>query len=570
MCYSVVAYNSSPALVNTKGESANNFGSRDINFNFHPRTNSAQDSSYQLVHSPNHSAYSSVNSNYLQSIKAKPLSKDMTGFAARGFLGARWASDFSGFHHIRMNTHSGRDERMESVRVSPMNRKKKIMKDMSNKGIRREGNYNKRSTSEERDKNISHSSAKSNQVLDINHKAYNGHVKNIAPKINRFYDKDIHSYKRQIYAKTNGDITPNQRNANNNISPILDSPSEPAGIFTNGTLLNDRRVRKRDQLIENESKSLHSKHGSHSIRNNQRADKMHRRETTRTETDTLPRRKSSTTENVEFDHFETKHVSSILYDEEFIHRNTIKSCIDHKKSLSLCKAGLDQIPEAVFDIKDLDTLNLRGNDIVNVPSKICKLGRLSSLHLEKNKIQYIPNELSSMSCLRNLNVNENNIGRLPVYFCSLKNLQELHIGWNGLSYLPTELHHLINLQVLDLRGNAFLEFPKCVLKLTNLSNLDFGWNCLEKLPEDIGNLGNLTKLGLHHNKLESLPESMNRLQLLQHLYLRGNLFSDLPAVVGELVALSTLDLSDNNIMCSVPIAKRPDALVGDIPIFILL
>lgn len=147
--------------------------------------------------------------------------------------------------------------------------------------------------------------------------------------------------------------------------------------------------------------------------------------------------------------------------------------------LDLSLQQLTAFPEqALFDF--LQAINLRHNEITEIPAEIVKLGKLQELDLSFNQIKEIPH--------------------LP------KSLLILNLGHNNLSEFPKTLFHLENLKELILQGNSFPEIPKEITQLVNLEICFLGYNQkLKDLPVETGfqSLENLKCLDIQ--KCSALP-----------------------------------------------------------------
>ncbi|XP_035233782.1 leucine-rich repeat protein lrrA-like isoform X2 [Stegodyphus dumicola] len=186
---------------------------------------------------------------------------------------------------------------------------------------------------------------------------------------------------------------------------------------------------------------------------------------------------------------------------------------------------LDEIPETVLKLTEIQKLFLNYNNLTRVPSLLCKnLLSLSCLSLNGNMLEHLPDEIGCLSHLCELYIKENNLLKLPE---SISNLQKL--------------------QKLCLTGNQILELPESLSSLVNLTELTADENALENLPHNFGNLCSLTYLDVSGNAISSLPESFGKLNCLKVLNLSDNCLCCLPESFQDLSKLEVIDLTNNKI-----------------------
>lgn len=148
---------------------------------------------------------------------------------------------------------------------------------------------------------------------------------------------------------------------------------------------------------------------------------------------------------------------------------------------------------------EVETLNLTGKNITELPPEIGQLTRLRGLDLTANKLTTLPPEIGQLT-----------------------NLRKLFLGGNGFASIPAEVAKLIQLEVLYLHVNLLSEFPPELCQLPNLESITLDNNKLTTLPPQINLLTNLRYLYVSNNKLVTLPQEIVQLSNLTLLYLRDN------------------------------------------------
>ena len=254
---------------------------------------------------------------------------------------------------------------------------------------------------------------------------------------------------------------------------------------------------------------------------------------------------------------------------------------------------LKEIPIEVFELEQLEKLDLRFNYIKEVPKEIFKLKNLKYLDLIGNRkltgisqqliqlssliylgvvldineslpnwlkqipklgldfsnhrLTEIPNAIFQLQNLTVLHLNDNQLTSLPESISKLTSLTHLHLSSNQLTSLPKSISKLTSLTCLNLSVNQLISLPEFITKLTSLTWLDLSFNQLTSLPESISKLTSLTQLHLSVNLLTSLPEFISKLTSLTHLCLVSNQLTTFPESISKLTSLTELYLSSNQL-----------------------
>ncbi len=208
---------------------------------------------------------------------------------------------------------------------------------------------------------------------------------------------------------------------------------------------------------------------------------------------------------------------------------------------------LKEIPSEVFELEQLECLNLSINQLQNLPDSISNLSNLTELYLAGNQLTNLPESISKLSNLTQLNLNGNQLTKLPESIAKLSNLTQLDLNNNQLTNLPVFIAKLSKLIQLDLSFNQFKKLPESITNFSKLTKLNLTGNQLKKLPESITKLFNLIHLYLSVNQLINFPEVITKLSNLTHLYLSFNKLKNLPESITKISNLTELDLSNNQL-----------------------
>lgn len=193
--------------------------------------------------------------------------------------------------------------------------------------------------------------------------------------------------------------------------------------------------------------------------------------------------------------------------------------------LNLNSKGLTEVPDEVWQLKNVKTLVLNGNQLTTVSPGIANLGNsLTRLYLTGNKLLSLPPEIKELSNLVELYLNHNQLTSLPNEIWHLKSLQILDLSQNPLGQLPPQIENLADsLTQLCLTETKLLALPTEIGKLHNLTKLQLNNNKLTEIPNEFWQLTNLVNLDIRKNKLTYIsPQIANLRDNLKELLLAGN------------------------------------------------
>lgn len=268
---------------------------------------------------------------------------------------------------------------------------------------------------------------------------------------------------------------------------------------------------------------------------------------------------------------------------------------------------LSGLPNAVFDLTDLEVLRLELIPEVRFSAKVSQMSALRELHLchcpakvEQTGFTFLRDHL------RCLHVKFTDVAEIPAWVYLLRSLRELNLIGNlssennkmiglesmrdlrhlkalclksNLTKMPTNITELsphliklvvhndgtklmvlnslkkmINLTELELHNCELERIPHAIFSLTNLQELDLKSNSIRTIEEIISfqHLKRLTCLKLWHNKIITIPSSISQVRSLEALHLSHNKLESLPPALFTLPKLRHLDLSHNTILVLPP------------------
>lgn len=225
---------------------------------------------------------------------------------------------------------------------------------------------------------------------------------------------------------------------------------------------------------------------------------------------------------------------------------------------------LKEIPDAVYDIPNLQELELFDTNIATVSEKIQQFKKLKKLSfwqpsfsdndkLIALRLDEIFQNLSKCISLKELLLNNNGIKEIPENILLLNQLQKISVNHNKLESYPNAIYKLTKLVEIDLGINRIKEIPKGIGNLTQLKTLKLNSNWINKLDtknlfDEISQLKNLENLELWScQSIKEIPETISTLKKLKKLDLDNNVLENLPKSISTMTHLKTLRISTNKI-----------------------
>ncbi|MFX1493690.1 MAG: leucine-rich repeat domain-containing protein [Promethearchaeota archaeon] len=215
------------------------------------------------------------------------------------------------------------------------------------------------------------------------------------------------------------------------------------------------------------------------------------------------------------------------------------------KVLNLNDNQLKNLPFSFGELYRLESLNLSNNQLTEIPDSLGHLSSLKNLNLGNNKLEKIPDSIGDLKSLKYLNLNSNKLTVLPESIGLLRSLELLNIAKNLLIKLPITLNLFSSLKSLNLEENKLTYLPESISNLRSLETLRLGWNKIISLPISIGSLRSLKSIYLIHNDLKKISDSISFLSSLETIDLTWNYLTSIPESIGNLTCLKNLKLGGN-------------------------
>jgi len=133
-----------------------------------------------------------------------------------------------------------------------------------------------------------------------------------------------------------------------------------------------------------------------------------------------------------------------------------------------------QISPLIFQLRMLEVLDLKANQLSSLPDEIALLTRLKRLVLDFNPLASLPDTIGTLEKLEYLSINVRGELQIPDSFSALKNLKNLSLG--GIETLPIGVRSMRKIEHLHC-FSTLKELPEWILELRFLRSLD-----LYKIP----------------------------------------------------------------------------------------
>ena len=154
-------------------------------------------------------------------------------------------------------------------------------------------------------------------------------------------------------------------------------------------------------------------------------------------------------------------------------------CFPKLKTLVINDFRLGDLPEAIFRMSDLRSLNLLDCNITLTPQSALNLAEMAHLEfidLRDNPLGLAP-DISQMADLATLQLDNCGLTELPAGLLQLKSLETVDLSDNAISRIPADLLEL-PLEIaesINLRGNPFSEDSlQILIEYFRLTSVDFG------------------------------------------------------------------------------------------------
>ncbi|MGY3778329.1 bacterial Ig-like domain-containing protein [Isobaculum melis] len=216
------------------------------------------------------------------------------------------------------------------------------------------------------------------------------------------------------------------------------------------------------------------------------------------------------------------------------------------EDLDLRGNQLVELPDELMQLTALEALRLQDNQLTKLPDNIGLLKSLSTLYLTNNQLTYLPDSFMDLAKLNTLFLSKNAITSLPANFFELPSLATVYLNENGLTKFPEATNKDSRVVELFANKNNFTYLPDNFEKFPRLKTLEVSWNQIEELPDSLTQLPLLANLHATKNNIAALPDRFTDLSSLVNLHLGNNLLTELPAL-SNFSKLKVLEVYSNRL-----------------------
>ncbi len=116
------------------------------------------------------------------------------------------------------------------------------------------------------------------------------------------------------------------------------------------------------------------------------------------------------------------------------------------------KLSGEELPEEIFQYRNLKSLSLRGTKITTLDERIVNFTQLTFLDLGRNRLPVFPVIICRFQFLETLVLHRNSLNYIPAAVENLQHLKHLDLWETPVMNLPEEMEKLPELEYVDMRG----------------------------------------------------------------------------------------------------------------------
>jgi len=162
---------------------------------------------------------------------------------------------------------------------------------------------------------------------------------------------------------------------------------------------------------------------------------------------------------------------------------------------------------SIKDLSTLTNLSVKFCKLIGIPDIIFQLKKLDTLNLTNNQLETLMFSTPNITNLKSLYINYNQVTTISTDLLKLKSLTIFSITNTLLTIIPKEISELCELNILILSNNSIRSIPSELGKLSKLTYLDLSNNMLSSIPPELGNLKQLITLNVKNNPLEIIKRT---------------------------------------------------------------
>lgn len=212
--------------------------------------------------------------------------------------------------------------------------------------------------------------------------------------------------------------------------------------------------------------------------------------------------------------------------------------------IDISSTNITELPEWIYDLTELEVLNIHDTRITHIDSRIGCLKSLKKIDISGTQIKQLPKDIRKLNNLMELyaydmelvesdfdeifpdnlirlDISNTKIHQIPSNVYKMKKLKLLNISKTETEKLAGEIENLVDLEMLNISRTKISRLPVQIGNLQNLQTISASFSRLEALPFEIGNAISLRKIMIDYTQVMSLPDVFSNLNQLQLLNLSG-------------------------------------------------
>lgn len=209
------------------------------------------------------------------------------------------------------------------------------------------------------------------------------------------------------------------------------------------------------------------------------------------------------------------------------------------KKLRKLKLELEEVPEAIGELKELEKLHLTSPTLTELPESIGNLTRIYDVILDTPLLERLPETVGQWGTQK-VNIS----------------ILDVQIWRSNLKYLPATIGQWRDIRELIISDTPLVSLPESVGQWGKIEEVRITHTNLESLPESIGRWSKIDEVRITHTPLESLPESIGQWSKTKTIYLEHTALRELPKSICQLKELESLEIAHT------PLERLPDCIEG--------
>ena len=212
--------------------------------------------------------------------------------------------------------------------------------------------------------------------------------------------------------------------------------------------------------------------------------------------------------------------------------------------IDISSTNIEYLPEWIYELTELQVLNIHDTRISHIDSKIGCLKNLRKLDISGTQIKRIPKEIKKLDNLTELyaydielveqdfdeiypdnlirlDISNTKIHQIPSNIFNMKKLKLLNVSKTEIGNLSDKIGDLHNLEMLNICRTKIYQLPTQIGNLKKLETINASFSRLTTLPIEIGDATSIRKILIDHTRITELPDIFNRLRKLQLLNISG-------------------------------------------------